>query len=554
MFTDLFPIDWNEFHFLRPTFLWLIVPAFLILILGLMNMKQSISWKEIIAPHLRPYVIHKGSNRIKLVMHWISFLSLVLASLALSGPTWKKIEIPGQELQTSLVILLDLSESMLSDDIDPNRLERAKFKIQDLLDQDPIAKTGLVVYSGSAHTVVPLTEDYQIIQNHIETLSPSIMPLAGKNLKEAIQLSDSLLSQTEAPGTILIFSDQSDPASFDLMAEFSQTSPNTIQWVPVLALGTANEDSKNAQELIQKMESLERVHTQLLTLDDSDMEKISQEIKENLLYQEEPEEKEDDWRDAGLLLVIPVAAILLMWFRKGWVIYGFILMVFTSCGQVQSFEDLWFTKEYQGQRLLDKNEWEDAALKFQDPLRKGVAFYKAGNFEQAIAAFRQDTTANGAYNLGLAYIQNGQFEAASLAFQEAIEKDPSLDQALQNQELLGQITDSSGMDIDPSEAQEADLNQKAQNIENQDPEDLGGGGQEATEEDMETQRKEETVTTDTRTARELEEVPEDISLTEEKMDPSRVLMRKIDDDPSLFLQKKFAFQLKKRKIKTLPDE
>lgn len=554
MFTDLFPIDWNEFHFLRPTFLWLIVAAFLILILGLMNMKQSISWKEIIAPHLRPYVIHKGSNRIKLVMHWISFLSLVLASVALSGPTWKKIEIPGQELQTSLVILLDLSESMLSDDIDPNRLERAKFKIQDLLDQDPIAKTGLVVYSGSAHTVVPLTEDYQIIQNHIETLSPSIMPLPGKNLKEAIQLSDSLLIQTEAPGTILIFSDQSNPASFELMAEFSQTSPNSIQWVPILSLGTANEDSKNAQELIQKMESLERVHTQLLTLDDSDMEKISQQIKENLLYQEEPEEKEDDWRDAGLLLVIPVAAILLMWFRKGWVIYGFILMVFTSCGQVQSFEDLWFTKEYQGQRLLDKNEWEAAALKFQDPLRKGVAFYKAGNFEQAIAAFRQDTTANGAYNLGLAYIQNGQFEAASLAFQEAIEKDPSLDQALQNQELIGQITDSSGMDIDPNEAQEADLNQKAQNIENQDPEDLGGGGQEATEEDMETQRKEETVTTDTRTARELEEVPEDISLTEEKMDPSRVLMRKIDDDPSLFLQKKFAFQLKKRKIKTLPDE
>jgi Ca-activated chloride channel family protein len=554
MFTDLFPINWDEFHFLRPEFLWLILPSGLILLLGLLNLKQSISWKGIIAPHLRTYVIQKGSNRTKLIMHSVSFFGLVFGSLALAGPTWKKIEIPGQELQTSMIILLDLGESMLQDDIEPNRLERAKFKIEDLLDQDPIAKTGLIVFSGSAHTVVPLTEDYQIIKSHIETLNPEIMPLKGNNLKEAIHLSDSLLTKTEAPGTLVIFSDKNDEESFDILSEFSLTSENSIEWIPIQAMGNNDEASQSAQDFIQKIETLDGISTQLLTLDNSDMEKISDQIKTNLSYQEEPEEKEDDWRDAGLLLIIPLAAILLVWFRKGWVIYGLILFVFTSCGRIHSFEDLWYTLDYQGQRQFDKSNWEAAAEKFTDPLRKGVAYYKAGNFDQAIAAFQQDSTAQGAYNLGLAYIKNGQFDAANLAFQEAIEKDPSMNEALQNQELLGQIKDSSEFEIDPKDAQEAESNNKAQNIENKDPEDLGGGGQEATDKDMETERKEETVTTDMRTAKELDEVPDDLSLSEEKMDPSKVLMRKTDDDPSLFLEKKFAFQLKKRNKKPNPDE
>jgi Ca-activated chloride channel family protein len=82
---------------------------------------------------------------------------------SLAGPTWKKIELPGQELETPLVILLDLSQSMLSDDLQPNRLERAKFKISDLVGHHPQARAALIGFAGTAHTIVPLTRDYEII-------------------------------------------------------------------------------------------------------------------------------------------------------------------------------------------------------------------------------------------------------------------------------------------------------------------------------------------------------------------------------------------------------
>ncbi|MGX7835724.1 tetratricopeptide repeat protein, partial [Campylobacter fetus subsp. venerealis] len=92
-------------------------------------------------------------------------------------------------------------------------------------------------------------------------------------------------------------------------------------------------------------------------------------------------------------------------------------------------EDLWFTKDYQGQKLSDQGDFEEAAERFEDPLRKGVAYYKAGNYEAAIQEFKNDTSAYGAYNLGLAYYKNGDYYAAQDAFEEAEEMDPTMDQA-----------------------------------------------------------------------------------------------------------------------------
>ena len=104
-------------------------------------------------------------------------------------------------------------------------------------------------------------------------------------------------------------------------------------------------------------------------------------------------------------------------------------------------------------------------------------------------------------------------------------------------------------EVNPEDAQEAQPEQTAKNMENKDMEDLSGGGQEATKEDMEKQRKEETVATDIRKGKEMEEVPDDIGSTIQQQDNTKILMRKVDDDPSLFLQRKFKYQAKKENIK-----
>ncbi|SFU02270.1 Ca-activated chloride channel family protein [Algoriphagus locisalis] len=561
---DLFPIDWSEFHFLRPIFLWAFLPLLLTLLISLLSIRQEVTWKGMIAPHLRPFVIQKGNERMKVWMQLIGFVAMSLGILGISGPTWKKVEVPGQKLETPLVVLLDLSQSMLATDLQPTRLERAKFKISDLIKENPQARMALIGFAGTAHTIVPLTKDYDIILSHIDGLRPDVMPYPGSNLEDALTLADTLMSVTDAPGTVLILSDDIEDPEFELIRNFVQNSDNSVQLlaintaggaeVPNLSgRGTIKDEDGNVivsalnENVLAQLNSLEQVTVNRLTLDNSDVELISNAVKKNLIFTEKPEEKDDDWRDAGFLLVIPMALLLLLWFRKGWVLYGLLLMVFTSCSGDKTFEDLWYTKDYQGQRLSDQGDFAAAAEEFEDPLRKGVAYFKAGDYEAAIQEFQADTSAYGAYNLGLAYYQNGDYDAAQGAFAEAEELDPSMDQASANKQKMGELSGGE-KEVNPEDAQEADPDQQADTQQNQSPEDLSGGGQEATKEDMEKERLSETVNTDVRKGKELDEVPEDIEANMQQQN-SKVLMRKVDDDPSLFLKRKFEYQVKKDSLK-----
>ncbi len=90
--------------------------------------------------------------------------------------------------------------------------------------------------------------------------------------------------------------------------------------------------------------------------------------------------------------------------------------------------------------------------------------------------------------------------------------------------------------------------QQAENMQNQGEEDFSGGGQEATEEDLKVERQEETVTTDITTAEEMEEVPENIESGQQNT-AQKILLRKVNDDPGLFLKRKFEREVKTKNLK-----
>jgi len=541
---ELMPIQWEDFHFLRPAFLWLFVPAFVALALGLIGLREEVKWKNVIAPHLRPYIIRKGSEKLQKNMQVVLLIFLSIAILGLSGPTWRTIEVPGKTLETPVVVLLELSESMMSTDLQPNRLERAKFKISDLLEANPRARFALIAYAGTAHTVVPLSNDYKIIRSHLEALSPRIMPFPGANLEAALQLADTLTKVISAPGTVILFSDDFDEESFDLLQSYSLQGDKKVEIFP---MNTAVDPA-----LRSKLNSVDGITVHQLTLDKSDVESLAATIAENLEFQEEEEQKEDDWLDRGLWLAIPFGFLILFSFRRGGLIFSLLIMTMLySCDGSSTFTDLWLTKDFQAQKAYNDGDFEQAAGLFTDPLRKGISLYKAGNYNGAIQYFSQDTTAMGAYNLGLAYFQNGDFAAAEFAFARAVEMNPDMADARDNQELAQQIL--SGMDeADPEQIEEAPAEETAQNIQNSDPEDLGGGGQEATKEDMEKERKEESVATDMRKGKELDEVPDNFESGRQD-ESQKVMMRRVDDDPALFLKRKFAHQAKVKNMKPKSD-
>ena len=563
MFEQLLPFDWGAFHFLRPKSLWLLVLVVIAFVVGVLSVRQDVKWKKVIAPHLRNYVIKKGSERVKGIMHLAGFIALSVGVLALSGPTWKTRTLPGQDLETPMVILLDMSQSMMATDLQPTRLDRAKFKLSDLMSFNPRARIALIGYAGTPHVIVPLTKDYDIIDSHLEGLKPDIMPFPGTDLEAALSLADTVMSVTDAPGKILIVTDEIESNEFELLQSYTASSDNRIMVLPMntdsgaAVPGRNGRDQKDAagnvvysslnRSSLSQIGSLEDVSVHQLTLDDSDVEAISKEVENNLIFTDKPTEEKEDWLDAGLVLVIPLIVLMLLWFRRGWVLYGIMILGISSCTQPSRFADLWFTKDYQGQRAMDAGDYEAAAELYEDPMHKGVAYFIAGDYSEAIKAFNQDTTANAALNLGLAYLRNGDTLAAMLALNQAVALDPENQQAQSIQQQIGQLQGDTD-EIDPSDAQEAPPQGTADNFENKDMEDLGGGGQEATEEDMAKERKEETVATDIRKGKELEQVPEDIGANIQQ-DNSKVLMRKVDDDPSLFLKRKFEFQVKQKNIK-----
>lgn len=125
-------------------------------------------------------------------------LALVALAIALAGPRF------GSKLQefkregVDLIIALDVSESMLAQDVLPNRLTRAKFEIRKLLNQLTGDRIGLVLFAGDAFVQCPLTLDYSAFQLFLDIAEPSLIPTPGTNYNAALSR---ILKMFESTGT-----------------------------------------------------------------------------------------------------------------------------------------------------------------------------------------------------------------------------------------------------------------------------------------------------------------------------------------------------------------
>ena len=99
------------------------------------------------------------------------------------------------------------------------------------------------------------------------------------------------------------------------------------------------------------------------------------------------------------------------------------------------WRDWWLTPAQQGQRAFDRGEYVEAATRYQDPMRIGSAWYRAGEFDQAAAAFARVNTPEAAFNQGNALVLMGQYGAAIEAYQRALEARPDWVEARENQAI-----------------------------------------------------------------------------------------------------------------------
>src|SRR5262245_28319452 len=282
-----------EFHFLRPQWLWLFVPAALVVWLFHWRDDPERPWRGLVASHLLPHLLVGRGGRFRLrTVHW-GALFLLLCTIAVAGPTWQREPLPFVQDKAPLVIALDLSRTMDAIDVSPSRLERGKQKVRDLLARREGARTALVAYAGSAHLVLPLTEDRATLETYVEALATGLMPKAGKDASRALALGESLLAKEPAAGTILFVTDGISSAEAPAFVAQKQRSRTQVV---VLGVGTSEggpvRDGKGflteggrrvAAKLDREgLETLARTagaFVATVTLDDRDVARIQREVE-----------------------------------------------------------------------------------------------------------------------------------------------------------------------------------------------------------------------------------------------------------------------------------
>ncbi|MDX1353304.1 MAG: VWA domain-containing protein, partial [Thiomicrorhabdus sp.] len=187
----------SNIHFLRPWWFLALLPViWIIWQIWQTNRKQG-AWHKVIAPKFRTLLLGEHTTSEPNINEKLGYIILAFswffAILALAGPWIKSVDIPAQKSQQGVVIVLDLSLSMLADDLAPSRLTRVKYKLTDLIKQHPEYATGMVAYAGTAHTISPISEDNQTLLGLLPSLSPVMMPKYGSKPIKGLDLAYQLI-------------------------------------------------------------------------------------------------------------------------------------------------------------------------------------------------------------------------------------------------------------------------------------------------------------------------------------------------------------------------
>lgn len=199
------------FRFAEPGFFWalLLIPLFIIIFVAMMYWKKNAIRRFGDYHIIRSLMPDISRNRLvfKFILGMIAF-TLMIIGLANPqiGSKLEKVERKGIDI----VIAIDVSESMLAQDIKPNRLQRARQAISRLVDELGNDRIGIVVFAGRAYTQLPITTDYAAVRLFVSNISTESVPVQGTAISEAITLAIDLFDESETEKAIIIITDGED--------------------------------------------------------------------------------------------------------------------------------------------------------------------------------------------------------------------------------------------------------------------------------------------------------------------------------------------------------
>ena len=481
-----------EFHFLRPHWLYALIPACIGCVWLLYRQKQAGSWDQVISPQLLPFLLDSVPVKQRRLLPFLALFGWILACLAMAGPTWERTPLPVHKQENALVILFDLSPSMLAQDLKPNRLTRARLKLIDLLKLREEGTTALIAYSGESFVVSPLTDDADTVAALIPALDPYVMPSHGSLVESAIeQAVELVLNAGLVQGNFLLVT---DGVSASAQTRLNQTIKEHGDFkLSILGIGTKDgapiplgnggfAKDKNGSIVIpkldihslQKLANLNGGHFTQLTADDADIQYLAEPFNiESDSPSKQLERTFDSWSDQGYWMIFPVLILLLLAFRRG-VLACLVIAPMLSIPQPShalSWEDLWSRSDQQASQAMSEGDTETAQQQFKDPNWKAAAAYRNGDFDTAVELYsdnannpnnRNENQTNH-YNQGNALAKSGKLEEAIESYEKALTQNPDNEDAQFNKDLIEKLLQQQQQQQQDGDSSNQDQQQDGQN-------------------------------------------------------------------------------------------
>jgi Ca-activated chloride channel family protein len=441
-----------QFHFLRPW--WLCALAVLPWLLWQASRRsrglQALA--RLVDAELLPQLLQGQAARQRLPLGLVA-LAWSLAVLALAGPTWSRVGQPLYARRAAQVVAISLSQRMLSHDVAPSRIDRARYKAHDLLLANRDGLNALVGYAGEAFVVAPLTSDVHSLGTLLDAMAPDTMPVDGNDAAAAIARAAALIRDAKVGGgSLVLITDSAGAAAQEAARKaraegvrVSVLGAGTPQGAPVpLPGGGFLHDAQGHLQLAGRDDAALAALAAAgggryapMSADNSDVAALKGELHAGSTRAVQGQ-LGDEWQDRGpwlLLLLLPLAALA---FRRGWLLLVplVLLPMLPGTAHAASWHDLWQRRDQQAASALKQGDAKQAMQLARDPAWRGAAAYRAGDYAAAAQALRAAKGGGAAYNLGNALAREGKYQDAIQAYDRALKLDPADADAKANRQAV----------------------------------------------------------------------------------------------------------------------
>ncbi len=576
----------THFHLIRPWFLLLLPVVAAILWLRYQQQRSSVELSAHCDPHLLEAIVDHADGKATATSHNTALVTSIalfclfgIFAIGLAGPSWEKKPIPLVEPQNARVVVLGLAQSMNNTDLAPSRFARAKFKTADLIQSAPAILQALVIYSGDAFVVSPLSDDHNTILNLLKAVEMDTLPTAGNRTDRGLETAAQLLDQPSLGyKEIVLITDTASPLSLQTAQQLAAKN------IHVSVISVNVEDSANSSLLQAIAKTGAGIYSHLVA-GKTDVNALNTFLQRRAALNFSKQQSAatqfgaEEYQDQGAWLLALILAFASLLFRKGWLLsMGLVCVILTpQTSYALNWQDLWQRQDQQAAKQFKQGQFDSALAAQSDQSKpwQGAAAYRKQDYQVAAELLEGLEDATSAYNLGNTYAQQGQYEQAIAAYDTSLSLDPASSDAKHNKDIIEKLLEQQSQQDQQSEQQDesGEESQQGDQAEQQSDDSQSGEQDNSQDSNAESEQQE----TDANNAEKSEQQDEDAETDEqageenetqsaeqsEAQDQQQVesiaqalqseeqqaleqWLRKLPDNPGALLKRKFKVQHQQR--------